>query len=72
MKFRNSEQAILYGQQATRQDCKNLTRAIKIFSLQYSHLGSREKTLENFKKMMEVATWHQLCREALEVAIYEN
>ena len=63
--FNNSSDAILFGEQATRQDCANLKKAILIFQAQYTRLKRYETT---FKKRMQIATWAQLCREALETA----
>ncbi|HBN26820.1 MAG TPA: hypothetical protein DD405_05065 [Desulfobacteraceae bacterium] len=69
-KFQSSEEAIRHGQQATRQDCKNMVKAQTILNAQYWELKKKENTLESFNARGKIVTFHQLLREALEEAGY--
>ena len=57
-KFQNAEEAIRHGQQATRQDYKNMVKAQAVLNAQYWELKKKENTLENFTARGEILTFH--------------
>ena len=61
MKFNSTQEAMAFGANATEVEKQKLREAMLIFSLQFRRLSKGA-----FDERMRVATWHQLCREALE------
>ena len=61
MKFKNTQEAITFGTRATEAEKQELREAMQVFSLQFEH-----SNVGAFDERMQVATWHQLCREALQ------
>ena len=67
-RFKNSEEAIIFGQNATKSEQSQLRKARSIFEAQYNHLKDQIQTAEHFNRRLQLATWAQFCREALEEA----
>ena len=67
-RFKNSEEAIDFGKNATKKEQAQLRKARSIFETQYNYIKKQPQTVEHFDRRMELATWAQFCREALEEA----
>jgi len=67
-RFKNVEEAIYFGSQATREDCLNLHKVIRVFQVQYDQIKQMPKTLQNHNRRIQIRTWQYYCRLALEEA----
>ena len=69
-KFKNSEEAINFGRYATKREQLQLQQARSIFEAQYKYITDKgqPQTIANFDRRVQLATWSQFCREALEEA----
>ena len=60
MKFNNTQDALAFGASASEAEKQELREEMQALAIQFKNGGS-------FDERMQIATWHQLCREALQV-----